>query len=113
MAFQSFSFDPNGIAAASTAASSALVRCAANSTAASSAIALAANASNTASAASTAAAAMSAGVAAASTAASSALAMLGSAIFSNPGDSSLVVKDIVITQAGEIKYRYSTTAVGD
>lgn len=73
---------------------------------ASAASSVAAAASNTASAASVKADAN-------STAASSALAMLGSAIFSNPGDSSFVVKDIIVTTSGEIKYRYSTTAVGD
>jgi len=74
---------------ASTAASSALAKTAANSTAASSALAKAA---------------------ANSTAASSALAQLASAIFSDPATNSFVVKNIVYTSAGEIKYRYSTAA---
>ena len=104
MAFSSFSFDPAGIAANSTAASSALVL-------ASSAADSAATAQTKAAAASTAASSALANVGAASTAASSALAQLTSAIFSDPTAGSFVVKNIMYTSAGEIKYRYSTAAV--
>ena len=89
MGFSSFSFDPLGIAAASTAASSALLLTGANSTAASSALAKAV---------------------AASTAASSAIALLTSAIFTDPAADSFAVKNIVYTSAGEVKFRYSTAA---
>jgi hypothetical protein len=103
MAFSSFSFDPTQIAANSTAASSALAGVTANSTAASSALAgVTAN--------STAASSALAGIGAVSTAASSALAQLTSAIFSDPTTNSFVVKNILYTSAGEIKYRYSTAA---
>jgi len=125
MAYSSVSISPAKINANSTAASSALVLAASASDVASAATVAAAGASNTASAASAAAAGVSntaseASVAAAaavtaagaaSTAASSALAQLTSAIFSNPGSDSFVIKEWVRTSAGELKAKYSTAAV--
>lgn len=141
MGFTSITFNPADIATASDAASDALSKAAGlsnklsaaslaiivNQSAASDAASAAAAASDKASKASVAAAGVASAAsdaqsaaADASAAASNALSkaagasgLLTSAVFSDPGDSSFVVKNIVITTSGEIKYRYSTTAVGD
>ncbi len=110
MGYASFSFDPAQIeinkSAASDAMSAAIVAQSKASDASSAAVAVNAIASD---AGSKATAAQNAAASAASDALY-AKGRLSSAIFSNPGTGSFVIKEFVRTSAGEVKARYSTAA---
>lgn len=103
MGYSSFSFDPAQIEINKSAASDAASAAAAASNTASAAAVKAAGASTAASSAL-------AGITSAASDALYAKGRLSSAIFSNPGTNSFVIKEFVRTSAGLVKARYSTAA---